>query len=137
MGPNGITLGNQTSLTLTADVTSFGAYTCTATNTNGFVTAKGYISPSNIPYFNINRIYRFGGGGCEFVHTLLPLLNISKDYEKTDILIIHIYSSTLTKKPLKTIILSTALNSRNLMMKNLKKNPRPNKHLQPFRKMNR
>ncbi|XP_034322084.2 mucin-2 [Magallana gigas] len=45
VSPNGITLGNQTSLTLTADVTSFGAYTCTATNTNGFVTAKGYISP--------------------------------------------------------------------------------------------
>lgn len=74
------------------------------------MTAKGYISPSKIPYLIIIRIYRGGGGeeggGCEFVHTLLPFLNISKDYEKTDtILIIHINSSTLTKKLLKTIIL--------------------------------
>lgn len=75
------------------------------------MTAKGYISPSKIPYLIIIRIYRGGeggeeGGGCEFVHTLLPFLNISKENEKTDtILIIHINSSTLTKKLLKTIIL--------------------------------
>ena len=46
--PNGITLSNQTSLTLTADITSYGTYTCTATNANGFITAKGYILPSKI-----------------------------------------------------------------------------------------
>uniref|UniRef100_K1PS03 Ig-like domain-containing protein n=1 Tax=Magallana gigas TaxID=29159 RepID=K1PS03_MAGGI len=65
VGPNGITLGNQTSLTLTADVTSFGAYTCTATNINGFVTAKGYISPiACIPTPELNIVSLNQTLGC-------------------------------------------------------------------------
>lgn len=68
LSPNGIQLGNQTSLTLTADFTSFGAYTCTATNINGFVTAKGYISPSKFQYCNSIRICR-GAIFVNFVDT--------------------------------------------------------------------
>lgn len=108
-------------LILMVDVMLFGVYICIVININGFVMVKGYILLSNIFYFNINRIYWFGGGGCEFVYIFLLLFNILKDYEKIDILIIYIYLLILIKKFLKIIILLIVFNFRNLMMKNDKK----------------